>query len=202
MVSEASSRQLITLALRHSVSAIAPSAQEHTSLFDCEAPAPHSCRTRLILYSPACQVVEWVLAPVRAVWSAPDWPGHLASPRAFYAHYVDIQQDAQGRPQVCPITRCVQPLPFCQCASYAPSAVLCAGQRLQSSPVRGAPQAGGRLARQELYHEMHLIERTIRAFTKPPAALERASLQPGHPIVPHLAWALPVVLQVPLILAP
>ena len=43
---------------------------------------------------------------------------------------------------------------------------------------------------------MHLIERTIRAFTKPPAALERASLQPGHPIVPNLAWALPVVLQV------
>lgn len=49
---------------------------------------------------PAWQVVEWVLAPVRAVWSAPSWPQHLASPQAFYSHYIDIQQDAQGRPQV------------------------------------------------------------------------------------------------------
>ena len=57
------------------------------------------------------QVVEWVLAPVRVAWSAPDWPQHLASPPAFYAHYVDIQQDAQGRPQVCSTHRCVKAFP-------------------------------------------------------------------------------------------
>ena len=48
----------------------------------------------------ARQVVEWVLAPIRASWSAPGWPQHLSSAQAFYSQYIDIQPDAAGRPQV------------------------------------------------------------------------------------------------------
>ena len=55
-------------------------------------------------------------------------------------------------------------------------------------------QAGGGLERQALYHDVHLLERTLRSFSQP------AGGPPAeHPISPHLPWILPVLLQVRLV---
>ncbi|PRW59064.1 HASTY 1-like isoform X1 isoform B [Chlorella sorokiniana] len=42
------------------------------------------------------QVVEWVLAPVRAEWSLPAWQAHLASPEAFIRQYTPVSPDGAG----------------------------------------------------------------------------------------------------------
>lgn len=46
------------------------------------------------------QVVEWVLAPVRAEWASPAWQAHLASPEAFIQQYTPVQPDGAGGWQV------------------------------------------------------------------------------------------------------
>ena len=52
-------------------------------------------------------------------------------------------------------------------------------------------QAGGGMERQALYHDIHLLERTLRSLAQP------AGTSPvEHPISPHLPWMLPVLLQV------
>ncbi len=71
-------------------------------------------------------------------------------------------------------------------------------------------QAGGRAARQDVYHELHLVERSLRRFAPPAPALvspgeappsqTAASLSPSAATLavvgPHLQWAAPFVLQV------
>lgn len=42
------------------------------------------------------QVVEWVLAGVRAEWASPAWQAHLASPQAFLQRYVTAVPDSAG----------------------------------------------------------------------------------------------------------
>ena len=54
-----------------------------------------------------------------------------------------------------------------------------------------AEQAGGGMDRQALYHDIHLLERTLRTFAQPADAPLAE-----HPISPHLPWVLPVLLQV------
>lgn len=46
------------------------------------------------------QVVEWVLAGVRADWSSPGWQAHLAGPQAFMAQYIRLESDGAGGYQV------------------------------------------------------------------------------------------------------
>ena len=46
------------------------------------------------------QVVEWVLGPIRAGWTRPDWLRHLATPDAFYARFVSVTEAADGRAEV------------------------------------------------------------------------------------------------------
>lgn len=71
-------------------------------------------------------------------------------------------------------------------------------------------QAGGRAPRQDVYHEMHLVERSLRRFApaapalvspgEAPPSQTAASLTPSPATLavvgPHLQWALPFVLQV------
>lgn len=42
------------------------------------------------------QVVEWVLAPVRARWQAPAWQAALGSPAAFMAAYMPLAATGAG----------------------------------------------------------------------------------------------------------
>ncbi len=51
-------------------------------------------------------------------------------------------------------------------------------------------QAGGGIERQALYHDIHLLERTLRSFAQPAGAPSAE-----HPISSHLPWMLPVLLQ-------
>jgi hypothetical protein len=46
------------------------------------------------------QVVEWVLGPIRAAWTSPDWLRHLSSSNAFYARFIDITVSSDGRAEV------------------------------------------------------------------------------------------------------
>ena len=46
------------------------------------------------------QVVEWVLGSVRSTWTAPEWGQHVASPAAFLAHYMPVEQSPQGVAEV------------------------------------------------------------------------------------------------------
>jgi len=46
------------------------------------------------------QVVEWVLGPIRALWTSQDWLHHLATPDAFYVRFVSITEAADGRAEV------------------------------------------------------------------------------------------------------
>lgn len=56
---------------------------------------------------PDLQVVEWVLAPVRAEWASPAWQAHLASPEAFIQQYTPVNPDGAGGWQVgCGIPIC------------------------------------------------------------------------------------------------
>ena len=60
-----------------------------------------------------------------------------------------------------------------------------------TEPDERVGQAGGGMERQALYHDVHLLERTLRSFAQPAGA---SPLE--HPISPHLPWMLPVLLQV------
>lgn len=69
-------------------------------------------------------------------------------------------------------------------------------------------QVGGRGPRQDMYHEMHIIERSLRRFAPPlpPPVPPSEAPKPAPPppnaaaslgvVLPHLQWAIPVVLQV------
>lgn len=46
------------------------------------------------------QVVEWVLAGMRAEWASPGWQAHLASPQAFMQRYIPVTPDSSGGWQV------------------------------------------------------------------------------------------------------
>ncbi len=42
------------------------------------------------------QVLSWTLAPVRAAWASPALSAALASPAAFFGHYIGLQPDPAG----------------------------------------------------------------------------------------------------------
>lgn len=50
----------------------------------------------LIVRKSGGQVVEWVLAPVRARWQSPAWQAALASPAAFFAAYMPLSRSGAG----------------------------------------------------------------------------------------------------------
>ena len=50
----------------------------------------------LIVWENGGQVVEWVLAPVRARWQSPAWQAALASPAAFFAAYMPLSRSDAG----------------------------------------------------------------------------------------------------------
>jgi hypothetical protein len=42
------------------------------------------------------QVLQWTLQSVRAAWAQPEVAASLASPAAFYSHYIALQPDPAG----------------------------------------------------------------------------------------------------------
>ena len=42
------------------------------------------------------QVLQWTLAPVRAAWASPALAAGLASPAAFFSHYIALQPNPAG----------------------------------------------------------------------------------------------------------
>ena len=74
--------------------------------------------------------------------------------------------------------------------------------------TRAHPKVGGRGPRQDMYHEMHIIERSLRRFAPalpppvPPSEAPKTAAPPVNAaanlsvVMPHLQWAIPVVLQV------
>lgn len=70
-------------------------------------------------------------------------------------------------------------------------------------------QIGGCGPRQDMYHEMHMLERSLRRFAPPlPPPVPPGEAPTAAPpssdaasnlavVAPHLQWAIPVVLQVP-----
>lgn len=112
------------------------------------------------------QVLQWTLEPVRAAWASPALSAGLASPAAFFGYYIALQPGPAGGVVV-----------------------------------------GGRGPRQDMYHEMHIIERSLRRFAPalpppvPPSEVPKTAAPPVNAashlavVMPHLQWAIPVVLQ-------
>ncbi|KAK9833279.1 hypothetical protein WJX81_002345 [Elliptochloris bilobata] len=103
------------------------------------------------------QVVEWVLAPVRARWQSPAWQATLGSPAAFLAAHMPLAGISAGFAEV-----------------------------------------GGRLARWELYHDLHRVEHAAKRgpCSRTLGAASADPRQPGwHVLNGHLPWMLPPLLQ-------
>ena len=131
----------------------------------------------------APQVVEWVLAGVRAEWASPAWQAHLASPEAFIQQYVPVVADGAGGWQVRRdggVDR-LESLPLCadSCLEQKPAVARRADgacTRVKALIVCACLQAGGQAARWILYHQTHLAERCFRTM--------KAAVPPGSPLHP------------------
>lgn len=74
--------------------------------------AVYSVRCCATLNMLAIQVTEWVLNPVRMLWSSPQWQQRLTSLDAFLACFSPVQQAPDGSVQVSPHTYDLISLPM------------------------------------------------------------------------------------------
>ena len=177
------------------------------------------------------QVLQWTLQSARAAWAQPEVAASLASPAAFFSRYIALQPNPTGG-----VVVRAQALQFCHPAVEAVSFLvhhtadlddqLLQCYTLPTSECHGIlnpllptvnyvrPKVGGRGPRQNMYHEMHIIERSLRRFAPalpppvPPSEAPKTAAPPANAatnlsvMMPHLQWAIPVVLQVRLVGSP
>lgn len=170
------------------------------------------------------QVLQWTLQSARAAWAQPEVAASLASPAAFFSRYIALQPDPAGG-----VVVRNQALQFCHPAVEAKCSlghfdpVAALRYDLDVKKNRGilnpllptvshaCLKVGGRGPRQNMYHEMHIIERSLRRFAPalPPPVPPSEAPKTAAPsvnaaanlsvVMPHLQWAIPVVLQVHLV---
>lgn len=132
------------------------------------------------------QVVEWVLAGVRAAWADPAWQAHLAGPQAFISQYIRVESDGAGGYQVGAAALTVfqrRRVLTRRLAGHARAGrtlgMLGRADAAPPAPPLPPPQAGGQGERWIMYHQCHLAERCFRTM--------RTVASPGgaHPLSPH-----------------